>query len=167
MERSSASVGSGIFWCRSGCPPGGRGASIAKGSGEKPAWELEDSLATDFQLTPRERRSVTGNGHRAWENHVAWALSRLSRNKSITRVSEKAAPGGGRRGIYRLNLIRARTSEGRDRAKARGVKLGRKPKMTEHQKREAIRCRDRDGEPVREIARSYNVSHNTISRLTV
>jgi IS30 family transposase len=46
-----------------------------------------------------------------------------------------------------------------------GVKLGRKPKLTEHQKREAIRRRDQDGEPVREIARSYNVSHSTISRL--
>jgi DNA invertase Pin-like site-specific DNA recombinase len=64
-------------------------------------------------------------------------------------------------------LIRARTTEGRERAKARGVKLGRKPKMTEHQKREAIRHRDRDGEIVREITRSYNVSHSTISRLTV
>ena len=30
---------------------------------------------------------------------------------------------------------------------------------------EAIRRRDRDGEPVREIVRSYNVSHSTISRL--
>jgi DNA invertase Pin-like site-specific DNA recombinase len=46
------------------------------------------------------------------------------------------------------------------------VKLGRKPKLTEHQKREAIRRRDYDGEPLREIARSYNVSHSTISRLT-
>jgi restriction endonuclease Mrr len=71
--------------------------------GEKPAWELEDNLAANFQLTPRERRAVAGNGHRAWENHVAWALSRLSRRKSITKVSVKAAPGGGRRGIYRLN----------------------------------------------------------------
>jgi hypothetical protein len=35
------------------------------------------------------------------------------------------------------DLIRTRTSEGRERAKARGVKLGRKPKMTEHQKRAA------------------------------
>jgi DNA invertase Pin-like site-specific DNA recombinase len=61
---------------------------------------------------------------------------------------------------------RPRTSEGRARAKARGVKLGRKPKLSEHQKREAIRRRDRNGEPVREIARSYNVSHSTISRLT-
>jgi DNA invertase Pin-like site-specific DNA recombinase len=67
---------------------------------------------------------------------------------------------------FERDLIRARTSEGRARAKARGVKLGRKPKLTEHQKHEAIRRRDRDGEPVREIARSYNVSHSTISRLT-
>jgi hypothetical protein len=33
-------------------------------------------------------------------------------------------------------------------------------------KREAIRRRDDQGETVREIARSYNVSHRTISRLT-
>jgi DNA invertase Pin-like site-specific DNA recombinase len=67
---------------------------------------------------------------------------------------------------FERDLIRARTGEGRERAKARGVKMGRKPKLTEHQKQEAIRRRDRDGEPVREIARSYNVSHSTISRLT-
>jgi DNA invertase Pin-like site-specific DNA recombinase len=66
---------------------------------------------------------------------------------------------------FERDLIRARTSEGRERARARGVKLGRKPKLTEHQKREAIKRRDRDGEPVREIARRYNVSHSTISRL--
>jgi DNA invertase Pin-like site-specific DNA recombinase len=67
---------------------------------------------------------------------------------------------------FERDLIRARTSEGRDRAKARGIKRGRKPKLTEHQKREAIRRRDVQGEPIREIARGYNVSHSTISRLT-
>jgi hypothetical protein len=67
---------------------------------------------------------------------------------------------------FEKELIRARTGEGRERAKARGVKMGRKPKLTDHQKREAIRRRDIDGEPVREIARSYNVSHSTISRLS-
>ena len=72
----------------------------------------------------------------------------------------------GGRAEFERDLIRARTSEGRERAKARGVKLGRKPKLTDHQKREAIRRRDVDGETVREIARSYNVSHSTISRLT-
>jgi DNA invertase Pin-like site-specific DNA recombinase len=63
------------------------------------------------------------------------------------------------------HLIRARTGEGRERAKARGVKLGRKPKLTPHQGREAIKRRDVDGETPRSIARSYNVSPQTISRL--
>lgn len=39
-------------------------------------------------------------------------------------------------------------------------------KLTPHQQREAVKQRGR-GESVREIARSYNVSHSTISRLTV
>ena len=67
---------------------------------------------------------------------------------------------------FERELIRARTGEGRERAKARGVKMGRKPKLTAHQRSEALKRRDK-GEPVREIARSYNVSHSTISRLTV
>ena len=67
-------------------------------------------------------------------------------------------------GEFERELIRARTGEGRARAVARGVKMGRKPKLTTHQQREAIRRRDR-GEPVRDIARTYNVSHSTISRL--
>jgi DNA invertase Pin-like site-specific DNA recombinase len=61
-------------------------------------------------------------------------------------------------------LIRARTGEGRSRAQARGVRMGRPPKLTPHQAKEAIRRREA-GEPMREIARSYNVSHSTISRL--
>jgi hypothetical protein len=40
-------------------------------------------------------------------------------------------------------------------ANTRGVKFGRKPKLTEHQKRTVIRRRDWDGGPDREIARSY------------
>jgi DNA invertase Pin-like site-specific DNA recombinase len=55
--------------------------------------------------------------------------------------------------------------EGRERAKAKGVKMGRKPKLTPHQKREAIKRRDRDSETLRSIGRSYNVSAATISRL--
>jgi len=65
---------------------------------------------------------------------------------------------------FERDLIRARTSEGRARAKARGVKMGRPPKLTPHQIKEALQRRDA-GEPMREIARSYNVSHSTISRL--
>src|SRR5580693_2526640 len=65
---------------------------------------------------------------------------------------------------FERELIRARTGEGRARAKARGVRMGRPPKMTPRQIKEALRRRD-NGEPMREIARSYNVSHSTISRL--
>ena len=65
---------------------------------------------------------------------------------------------------FERELIRARTGEGRERAKSRGVKMGRKPKLTPHQIREAVGRRDK-GETVRDIARTYNVSHGTISRL--
>jgi DNA invertase Pin-like site-specific DNA recombinase len=61
--------------------------------------------------------------------------------------------------------VRTRTGEGRTRAKASGVKMGRPPKLTPHQVKEALNRRDA-GEPMRDIAKSYNVSHSTISRLT-
>ena len=67
---------------------------------------------------------------------------------------------------FERDLIRARTGEGRARAKARGVKFGRKPKLTPHQKREALERRARGEETHAEIGRSYNVSGWTISRLT-
>jgi DNA invertase Pin-like site-specific DNA recombinase len=62
--------------------------------------------------------------------------------------------------------ITERTARGRADAKAKGVKFGRKPKLTPHQKREAIKRRDKDGETLRSIARSYNVSPQTIGRLS-
>jgi transposase len=43
--------------------------------------------------------------------------------------------------------------------------MGRPPKLTSHQVKEALKRRA-GGEPIREIARTYNVSHSTISRLT-
>jgi DNA invertase Pin-like site-specific DNA recombinase len=65
---------------------------------------------------------------------------------------------------FERSLILARTSEGRIRAKARGVAFGRKPKLTRHQILEALARREA-GEALAEIGRSYNVSHSTISRL--
>lgn len=66
---------------------------------------------------------------------------------------------------FERELIRSRTCEGRARAKARGVKLGRRFKLTPHQRDEAVRRRDAGKESMTDIARSYNVSHSTISRL--
>ena len=60
--------------------------------------------------------------------------------------------------------IKERTARGRADAKAKGVKFGRKPKLTMHQQLEA-RARVAEGETQRSIARSYNVSQATISRL--
>jgi DNA invertase Pin-like site-specific DNA recombinase len=65
---------------------------------------------------------------------------------------------------FERSLILARTGEGRTRAMARGVKFGRKPKLTAHQVAEA-KARRAAGEALAEIGRSYNVSHSTISRL--
>jgi DNA invertase Pin-like site-specific DNA recombinase len=65
---------------------------------------------------------------------------------------------------FERELIRSRTGEGRQRAIARGVIMGRRPKLTIHQRREAIARREA-GEVLTDIARSYNVSHSTISRL--
>jgi DNA invertase Pin-like site-specific DNA recombinase len=60
--------------------------------------------------------------------------------------------------------ILERTVRGRADAKEKGVKFGRKPTMTPHQQKEA-RARLDAGETQRSVARSYNVSQSTISRL--
>ena len=65
---------------------------------------------------------------------------------------------------FERELIRERTGEGRKRAMANGVRFGRKPKLTQHQRLEAIARRDA-GETLVEIARSYNVDQSMISRL--
>jgi DNA invertase Pin-like site-specific DNA recombinase len=67
---------------------------------------------------------------------------------------------------FERELIRARTGEGRARAKARGQSLGRPFKLTPHPRKEAVRRRDRGEETLVEIGRSYAVSAATISRLT-
>jgi Phage integrase family/Resolvase, N terminal domain/Helix-turn-helix domain of resolvase len=65
---------------------------------------------------------------------------------------------------FERELIRARTGEGRKRAKARGVKFGRPRKMTPHQRQEALQ-RLAAGETMADVARTYNVDATTIGRL--
>jgi DNA invertase Pin-like site-specific DNA recombinase len=66
---------------------------------------------------------------------------------------------------FERELNRAQTSEGHVRAVARGGQLGPKFKPTTHERKEAA-ARKANGEPVCEIARSYDVGPATISRLT-
>jgi Resolvase, N terminal domain/Protein of unknown function (DUF2950)/Helix-turn-helix domain of resolvase len=65
---------------------------------------------------------------------------------------------------FERELILARTGAGRDRAKAQGVRFGRPPSLTPHQRREAME-RLAQGAAQAELARSYGVSQSTISRL--
>jgi DNA invertase Pin-like site-specific DNA recombinase len=65
---------------------------------------------------------------------------------------------------FERELIRARTGEGRKRAKERGVRFGRPRKLTAHQRQEALQ-RIAQGETQADIARLLNVSAPTISRL--
>jgi DNA invertase Pin-like site-specific DNA recombinase len=61
-------------------------------------------------------------------------------------------------------LIRERTGEGRKRAMANGIKFGRKRKLSDYQRQEAIKRRSA-GETLASIAKSYAVDISMISRL--
>jgi DNA invertase Pin-like site-specific DNA recombinase len=104
--------------------------------------------------------AITGKGAGFRSLHDTWADTTTARGRLMLTVLGGLAE-------FERELIRARTGEGRARAKARSVKMGRKPKLTPHQKREAIKRRDQEGETLRSIGRSYNVSAATISRLTL
>src|SRR6516162_2185703 len=65
---------------------------------------------------------------------------------------------------FERDLIRERTGDGRRRAMAKGVKFGRKPKLSDYQRNEAIKRRAA-GETLAEIGKSYAVDVSMISRL--
>lgn len=62
------------------------------------------------------------------------------------------------------DLIRTRTAEGRSRAKERGQVMGRRSSLSPQQKQE-VRERLADGAQLADLARTFNVSRSTISRL--
>ena len=63
---------------------------------------------------------------------------------------------------FERELIHARMSEGRKRAKASAVKFGPKFKLNHFQRQEAL-VRLADGEDQTTVAKSYNVDRSTIS----
>ena len=65
---------------------------------------------------------------------------------------------------FERELIRARTGEGRKRAKERGVKFGRPPKLNVHQRRQALQWLA-EGMTQADIARTFNVDPTTIGRV--
>jgi DNA invertase Pin-like site-specific DNA recombinase len=89
--------------------------------------------------------------------HDVWADTSTSHGKLIVTVLAGLSE-------FERSLIKARTGEGRERALRDGVKFGRRPKLTLHQRREALMRREK-GETLKSIGLSFNVSHSTISRL--
>jgi DNA invertase Pin-like site-specific DNA recombinase len=66
---------------------------------------------------------------------------------------------------FEAELLRARTGEGRKRAKARGVHLGRRPTLTPHQRADALQALSAGTVSQADLARRFGVSASTISRL--
>ena len=62
------------------------------------------------------------------------------------------------------NLVKDRTGVGRQSARKRGVRFGRKPKLTTHQRSEVARMLN-EGRSIRSIARHFNVGVATIDRI--
>jgi DNA invertase Pin-like site-specific DNA recombinase len=117
---------------------------------DRPARSTRDLLNTLTAITAKEA------GFRSLAD--AWADTTTTHGRLMLTVLGGLAE-------FERELIRARTGEGRERAKARGQSSGRPFKLTSHQRSEAIRRRDR-GETLSDIARSYNVHPSTISRLS-
>lgn len=65
---------------------------------------------------------------------------------------------------FERSLIAERTSEGRDRARREGRRLGRRPKLTAHQRRLVQQWRT-EGQDNAQIARCLGVSRSTVSRI--
>ena len=90
--------------------------------------------------------------------HDAWADTTTPHGRLILTVLGGLAE-------FERDLIRARTGEGRERAKARGVHMGRPPALTCHQREEALRDLAKGKATQADLARRFNVSRSTISRL--
>jgi DNA invertase Pin-like site-specific DNA recombinase len=117
-----------------------------------------DRLARSTRDLLNTLAAITGKkaGFRSLSD--TWADTTTSRGRLMLTVLGGLAE-------FELDPIRTRTGEGRARAVARGQRMGRPPKLTAHQQKEAIKRRDRGEESLTEIGRSYNVSAATISRL--
>jgi DNA invertase Pin-like site-specific DNA recombinase len=125
----------------------------------------------------------------AGDTLAVWKLDRLGRSlhdliglldnlkakgasfQSLTEAIDTATPTG--RAMWQMvgilaelerSLIQERTKAGRAAAIARGVKMGRKPKLTKQQVAHASKLIEQ-GEPHNKVAESLNVSRRTLYRM--
>ncbi len=116
-----------------------------------------DRLARSSRDLLNILHDVTANGATFRSINDPWADTSTPHGKLMVAVLGGLAE-------FERSLIRTRTGEGRARAMRNGVRFGRRPKLTAHQRQEALKRRE-NGDTTTAIARSFNVSHSTISRL--
>jgi DNA invertase Pin-like site-specific DNA recombinase len=106
-------------------------------------------------LNVLDRVSKAGAGFRSLAD--AWADTTTAHGRLMLTILGGLAE-------FERELIKIRTSEGRVRAKARGVHMGRLSALNQDQQREAL-ARIEAGDALTDIARTFGVSHTTIARL--
>jgi DNA invertase Pin-like site-specific DNA recombinase len=111
--------------------------------------------ARRLTCSTRSKRSATRRPHSSRLGDV-WADTTTPHGRLILTVLGGIAE-------FERELIKIRTTDGRIRAKAAGKKFGRKPKLTVFEEIEIVRRRA-DGETVKDLARSFGVSHPSILR---
>jgi len=106
-------------------------------------------------LNVLDRVSKAGAGFRSLAD--AWADTTTAHGRLMLTILGGLAE-------FERELIKIRTSEGRVRAKARGVHMGRRSALNQNQQQEAL-TRIEAGDALTDIARTFGVSHTTIARL--
>jgi DNA invertase Pin-like site-specific DNA recombinase len=97
------------------------------GEGETLLVTRLDRLARSTRDLLNTQATITDKGAGFRSLHDTWADTTTPHGRLMLTVLGGLAE-------FERELIRARTGEGRERAKARGVKMGRRPKLTDHQR---------------------------------
>ena len=116
-----------------------------------------DRLARSLRDILNVLDTISSIGAKFKSINEPWADTTTDMGKFLTNILGSVAE-------LERSLILQRTSEGRVRAMANGVRFGRKPSLDDYQRQEAMR-RKEAGELMVDIARSYKVSRQTIGRL--
>ena len=103
-----------------------------------------------------DRLSLRGVAFRSLREH--WADTRAPDGRAVLTVLRGLAE-------FERNLVVSRTGEGRRRALARGDPMGRPPALTQQQRREVTHALRAGRVTQADLARRFNVSQSTISRL--
>jgi len=120
-------------------------------------WKL-DRLARSTRDLLNTMETINEAGGKFQSLSEPWANTTTHAGKMIMTVFAGIAE-------FERDLIRERTSAGRDAAKQRGVRFGRPRKLNPDQAKVASRLLA-EGKGVRDIARTFNVHEATIYRLS-